>query len=107
MQSDDILLKYRLIHDSENTYFDIEILDVKNKEKYIGNSRTILISTRTGISTSEMTYWTNFSFKYSIIKINELILEKYKKLCKKQQENGKYIFLNELISSLSLEEYFI
>lgn len=107
MQSNDILLKYRLIHDSENTYFDIEILDVKNKEKYIGNSRTILISTRTGISTSEMAYWTNFSFKYSIIKINELILEKYKKLCKKQQENGKYIFLNELISSLSLEEYFI
>lgn len=107
MQSNDILLKYRLIHDSENTYFDIEILDVKNKEKYIGNSRTILISTRTGISTSEMVYWTNFSFKYSIIKINELILQKYKKLYKKQQENGKYIFLNELISSLSLEEYFI
>lgn len=104
MQSDTIYFRCR-IHNKK--YIDIEIIDVLNNVKYYGNSRYLLLST-TYADENTIKYLTSTDFNYtSESLISRDILEKYFLLVDKQTKSGEYVYLNDLITDLSIEELFI
>ena len=104
MQSDTIYFRCR-IHNQK--YIDVEILDISNNIKYYGNSRNLLLST-TYADENTIKYLTDTDFHYTNeTTISRDILKKYLLLVNKQTKSGEYVYLNDLITDLSIEELFI